>query len=113
MSVRLRKTSQSLMRTGLALAATGALLFNPHIAPAYAADTSTGSTTAIVVPVPSTDHPQAAQNVVVTVEGNQVNVSWQRPATFRGEFRVSLMEGRQTLIARNVRATTVEFDRTK
>ncbi|WP_216452145.1 fibronectin type III domain-containing protein [Arcanobacterium phocae] len=109
MLLRLRKLSRTVMRSGLAIATAGVLLFGTSISSAYASDISAERNAKNVVTASSVDHLQAAKNVRITVDGKKINVTWERPDAFRGEFKVSLMEGSRTVIAKNVVATAVDF----
>ncbi|WP_216395505.1 fibronectin type III domain-containing protein [Arcanobacterium phocae] len=109
MLLRLRKSSRTVMRSGLAIATAGVLLFGTSISSAYASDISAERNAKNVVTASSVDHLQAAKNVRITVDGKKINVTWERPDAFRGEFKVSLMKGEKTLIVRNTLSTQVEF----
>ena len=112
MTIRLRKTSHTVMRTGLVMATASALLFSANVAPAFAVENSAAASPAVTVPVPpnANNNPNAAQNVKITVEGKLIQVSWERPLAFRGEYQVQLKRGAKVIDQKNTIPTSVAFD---
>ncbi|RRD36674.1 fibronectin type III domain-containing protein [Leucobacter sp. OH2974_COT-288] len=81
---RLKQTSHTLIRTGVAVATAGVLLFGGAVAPTYASDS-------VVVGV-ATDatHQDAAQQVQATLQDRTITVSWQNAPSYTGNYRVTL-----------------------
>lgn len=95
MTIRLKNTSRSIVRTSLTSLTIGALVFGASFSPVYASETQTGPSVSITVS--EATHQNAAKNVQVSVSGTTITINWQAATGYNADYVIDLKKDGRTL----------------